>query len=154
MVRGTFRRSAISALVVFLAALPAALAAQRPQGPGGGPALQQLQRNPIQVVLDARGELGLSAAQVARLESVRARLQEQNGPSLARIDSLQRTLPPTSAANRDAMQAVMERIRPLRQAVQENNRRALDSIRPHLSDAQWARVNELTQPRRRVDPGR
>jgi Spy/CpxP family protein refolding chaperone len=146
------RSRILGAALLVLAALPVALDAQRPGGPGSGPALQMLQRNPIQVVLDARSELGLTEGVVARLEAVRDRLQEQNRVPLVRIDSLQQAMPRAERGNREATQAMMERIRPLRQEVQENNRRALEEIRPHLTATQWERVNELVQPRRRPTP--
>jgi hypothetical protein len=47
------------------------------------------------------------------------------------------------------MQAMMERIRPLRQEIQQNNRRALQEIRPHMTAEQWDRVNEMVGPRAR-----
>jgi Spy/CpxP family protein refolding chaperone len=146
------RSRILGAALLVLSALPVALHAQRPGGAGSGPALQMLQRNPIQVVLDARPELGLTAPVVARLEAVRDRLQEQNRVPLARIDSLQQATPRAQTGNREAAQAMMEQIRPFRQEIQENNRRALEEIRPHLTATQWERVNELVQPRRRPAP--
>lgn len=134
---------------LLLAPIP--LLAQRPGGtggPGSGPAIQMLQRNPIEAIVDARAELGLTEEQVARLEPVRARLLEQNRENLARIDSLLQSTPRAASGNREAMQAVMERVRPLRQKVQENNQAALQEIRPHLSTAQWEKVTEMLRPRR------
>ncbi len=140
----------ISLLTLVLS--PVALVAQRGGGGGGageGTALQALQRNPIQVVLDARAELGLTTEQVALLKPVRDRLLEQNRENLARIDSIVQATPRTPTGNRDAMQAMMEQIRPLRQEVQENNRAAIQEIRPHLTAAQSEQVTALLQPQRR-----
>lgn len=148
--------SALRAIVVLLAIFPAALLAQNPRGPAQGAGLQMAQSNPIQVVLDARAELKLSTEQVALLEPARARLEALNAPLVARMDSLRQTLPAArgqgagaGAGNREAMQAAMATLQPVREQIQANNRQALESIRPHLDAAQWARVNELVQPRRR-----
>jgi Spy/CpxP family protein refolding chaperone len=135
---------------LLLAVLPLALHAQTPsRGAGGGPGLEALRQNPVQRVLDARADLGLTDAQVARLEPIRARLEARNRSYLARLDSLRQTMPDPNIANRDAVQASMEQIRPIRQEIQENNRRALDEIRPHLTPSQREKVDDLVRPRGR-----
>jgi hypothetical protein len=148
----------LRAVVLLLAIFPAALHAQNPRGPAQGPGLQMAQSNPIQVVLDARAELKLTDEQVALLEPARVRLEAVNAPLVARMDSLRQTMPAArgqgagggaGAGNREAMQAAMATLQPVRDQIQENNRLALESVRPHLDAAQWARVNELVQPRRR-----
>jgi hypothetical protein len=146
--------SVLRAAFVLLALFPATLLAQNPRAQGQGPGLQMAQSNPIQLVLDARAELKLTDAQVALLEPARAALHELNAPLVARMDSIRQTIPAArgqgaGAGNREAMQAAMAPLQPLRAQLQENNRLALESIRPHLDAAQWARVNELVQPRRR-----
>lgn len=138
---------------IALVALPADVVAQRTGGGGSGPALEALQRNPIQVVIDARDELGLTAAQVAQLEPVRTRLREANQENLARIEAIMKANPRAESGNREAMQAMMQRIRPLREAVQQNNRRALQEVRPHFTAEQWERVNDLVTPGRQSGRG-
>lgn len=143
-------------LLVIVAVLPPGLHAQRQGGQGGGQELQAVQRNPIQLVLEARQELGLKADQVAELQKAQEELDEQNRPHLERIDSLQKATPRSETGNRAAVQEMMQQVRPLRQAIQENNRQALQGIRPHFTTEQWDRVNELIQVRRRPggDEGR
>jgi len=137
-------------IVLFIVAtLPTGLHAQRQGGQGSGQELQVLQRNPIQVVLEARQELGLTADQVGELKKAQEELDEKNRPHLERIDSLQKATPRSATGNRAAVQEMMQQVRPLRQAVQENNRQALQAIRPHFTTEQWDRVNELIQVRRR-----
>jgi hypothetical protein len=107
---------------VLLAAAP--VAAQQPQeGPParGADVLEEREQRPFDQLMEVRGELGLSDAQVGRLQSIAARLEETNRP-------------------------VREELFRRWQAVREERRAELMRMTPEQRQAELRRVREQGPP--------
>ncbi|HYD55225.1 MAG TPA: hypothetical protein VEA99_21505, partial [Gemmatimonadaceae bacterium] len=117
--------------------------AARGRGPGGGLNLRAMVEravpNPAAAVLARRDTLQLSAAQVARLETLRDSLQ-------ARADSLIETV--ARQAERAADPAsLMNELRPRLEQARGEHQRALGEVQAVLTPEQWARVpNAVKNP--------
>ncbi|MQA91749.1 MAG: hypothetical protein GEU90_16265 [Gemmatimonas sp.] len=135
------RRLQIAA-VFSLLILPATLQAQ--QRPGGS--MGAMRTNPVARLLEQRDSLTLSEDQVEGLETIRARLDEQNEPLLAQLPDG----PPSGGDRRAAMQ----QIRPVIEELMTNNRAAIDEAMALLTEDQQGQAREmLPRPRRPGGPG-
>jgi hypothetical protein len=103
---------------------------------GGGGVLDRLLPFPIQEILARRDSLGLSAEQVARLDTIRAELEEKNIPIRAEVGA---ALGGTGGAPGNPA-AVFERVGPRLNEGRQNVQRALDQARAVLTPEQWSRV--------------
>jgi hypothetical protein len=130
------------ALVGMLAAAPVALEAQ--QGPRGAERAMRAPGQggaPLARVLERRSELGLTAEQVGRLETISARLQQQNEPLMAQMRAHRETLRGQRAQARGQRQ-MPEQLRPVMQQMRENNQAAMQEVRSVLSDEQQTKLRD------------
>mgnify|MGYP000053028929 CR=1 FL=1 len=142
--------------ILALALAPAVVAAQdQPRGPGG--AMQRLRRNPVAAILERRADLQLTNEQVAKLEAIRKKLDEQNAPLLAKLDEARGNAPgggaPASDEQREAMRQRMAELRPVLQQVRENNRKAIEEASAVLTPEQRQKVRGILEPPAPRRPG-
>jgi hypothetical protein len=125
------------ALMGLMAAAPPVVEAQRaPQGQER--AMRTPGQMPLARMMERQAELGLTAEQVARLESIQSRLQQQNAPLVAQVREARMG---AERGERGARQ-VPEEIRPAMQQLRQNNRAAMEEVRAVLSDEQRAKLRE------------
>lgn len=161
--RGITRITSIAAALA-LVALP--LAAQggpgRGQGPAQGRGMMQggpeaMARNPVAIVLDHQDELDLTADQVETLESLRARLEEENGPRWEQLRSAFNDVDPAelTVEERQALRQRMQELAPVRQEIQEANRAVMSEVHELLNDEQDTALRGIMRrgPRGAAAPG-
>ena len=120
-----------------------------------------MRRDRIGYLLEHRADLKLTDAQVARLTEVRRRLEEQNRPLLARLDSLRasrakrdgRSGEPTDEG-REAWRERRREARPAFRQLRANYRIAMRTVRDGLTPEQRDRARELLAAERRARRGR
>ena len=111
----------------YLAALallvwPATLLAQGGRGERGGRGFGPRGGNPVEVILQHRSELNLTADQVSKLEAVASKLEESNKPLVA---ELQKQRPEgqrpqeLTEQQREQLRGVMEKLRDNREDAQK-----------------------------------
>ncbi len=152
------------AAVLALALFPAGALAQgnpdapgRGRGPGDG---QRGQQNPVSVVLAHAQELSLSADQTQRLQALARDLDGRNAPLNKKMDEFRSQMRaerqsrsgPPSDADREAMRARMETMRPTMDALRKNDRDAMQSALGILTAEQQQKVQQFL-PRRRGPGG-
>ena len=110
-------------------------------GPGGA------QRNIIEVIINQKAQLELTDAQIASLQPIAKRLDEQNKPILEELQKLR-----GSGTNpRDMSEEQRAQMRPLMEKMREHREAALKEAQPVLTDAQKEKLRQLLEERR---PGR
>jgi hypothetical protein len=125
------------ALMGLMAAAPPVADAQRaPQGQER--AMRTPGQMPLARMMERQAELGLTAEQVARLESIQTRLQQQNAPLMAQV----REARTGAAREQRAARQVPEELRPAMQQIRQNNRAAMEEVRAVLSDEQRTKLRE------------
>lgn len=146
--------------LLFALALPLPLAAQddrradRPPLPG-----------PVEVLLTNRTQLGLTAAQVARLEQIEREMEEANRAPVMRLIELRRegraVRGPRGSregeltdAQRQALGKLMEEARPLLAQIRVSNRAAMGKVGAVLTPEQKTQLRGLIQARANRDGGR
>jgi hypothetical protein len=145
----------IGTAMAALAVMAAPLAAQGGRGPAEGRMMRgpaAMMRNPVEVVLEHRADLELTAEQVRTLEALRDRVEEENAPRVERLreafgDTDPREL---SAEERDALRARMRELAPVRDEVRATNRAAMDQVHELLTDEQRGELRQFM--RRRMGP--
>lgn len=151
------------ALVALLLALPAPVLAQRTDAPAPGDHAARMQhrgRAPFALFLEHRAELGLTDAQVARLEEISRRLHERNEPHVQRLREAglptrledRRSLRELSVEERQQLRQRVEAMKPTLQEMRKNRRDAAREAKAVLSEEQQARVRELLKARRGEHP--
>ena len=127
---------------------------------GGEDPVPAGRNGPIQLLLEHREEMALTADQVARLQEIQARVEERNRPLVQRFLEIRRrwererpanwaTLPP---ARRRQLQerfqsGIRAESRDLGARVQANHRAAMLRVRGLLSSAQRVRLRSLLDDR-------
>jgi len=121
--------------------------------------------SPLGSVLQQREALGLTEAQVTRLESIAERLRTERDAARAemqaRMGDVQRPgreamgamTPEQRAALRESMRARRETLRPLMQELVADQRAAMEEVREVLTDEQEAKLQELRAEWREGRPG-
>jgi Spy/CpxP family protein refolding chaperone len=152
--RSILRTTGALAALVLMAAPVAA------QGRGDGPPMGRgmmrggpgaMERNPAAVVLDHRDALELTAEQVDALESIRDRVQEENGPRWEQLKAAFGEAAPAemSVEERDAFRARMQELRPVREEIRATNRAAGQEIHEILTDDQEQKLRPIMHEGRR-----
>jgi hypothetical protein len=137
---------------------------------------QQKPRAPLDILLEYRGELALTAAQVARLDSIKAGLEAKNKPLIDRVLTLraeaqreQRAVNRAAGRRGQALrqnpmqtpaQPNVARLEQLRSEIQSlvkqtnaNNAAAMrEQVRPMLTQRQRQRLNQLIQAEQQKRP--
>jgi hypothetical protein len=124
---------------------------------------QQVAPAPLEILLESREALGLTAEQVEGLRRLRARLSERNEPLVTRMLELRtRWQGEQRAAGRAAggvelgrsasLQGIREAAQPINQQIQANNRAAMQEVNRLLTGEQRQRLRAIVQARR--PPGR
>jgi len=155
---------------VLLAATPAAAQQDGPP-PRPSDMLEQREQRPFDLLMEARGELELSDAQVGRLQSIAARLEETNRPLREELRrrweqvreerraELMRMTPEQRQAELQRVREqgpppVPESLRPLVQRMRRNIAGAVREAGTVLTPGQKARARALIRERRgRMGPG-
>jgi hypothetical protein len=107
-------------------------------GPGGA------QRNIVEVIINQKAELELTAAQIASLEPIAKKLDEQNKPVLEELQKLR-----GSGTNpREMSEEQRAQLRPLMEKMREHREAALKEAQLVLTDAQKEKLRNLLQERR------
>lgn len=172
------------AVALALAAAPGLLAAQQTtpgQGRGEQRGAWQDRRGGLrgerggQALLRYRQQLGLTDAQVQRLQAIRQRLESQNAPIVQRIDAARRQAglpelrarrgeggeqqramrrqrrgerPQLTEQQRQAFQHFREQVRPLHEQMQRNRQEALREAQAVLTPQQRQQVQQLIREHR------
>ncbi|CAN5583819.1 hypothetical protein BH24GEM3_BH24GEM3_14500 [soil metagenome] len=108
------------------------------------------QRSPLASLLRDREALGLTAAQVTRLEAIQQRMIERNRPLVQRLLEMRRSLGESprgrtqemTPEQRQRWQRHVEQARPIMKQIHENNRQAMEEVGSVLTPAQRAQVRE------------
>ncbi|NIP80405.1 MAG: hypothetical protein GWM90_14750 [Gemmatimonadetes bacterium] len=154
-------RTATMAAALALAAAP--LAAQG--GPGRGPAQGRgfmaggpgaMARNPVQVVLDHRAQLELTAEQVATLESLRDRVQAENAPRWHQLQEAWGDVDPRalSVEERQELRQRMQELAPVRDQIRTTNRAAMDQVHELMTAEQESQLHGIMRRGNRGADGR
>jgi Spy/CpxP family protein refolding chaperone len=139
-------RSIIVLLALLLAAGPEAEAQDR-QGQRAPEA------GPIQLLLQLRSEINLTADQIAHLERIDADMDRLNGPLVAQMSAIRakiRELGPVesmSPRRRAAFEAYLAEARPLMDEIQQNNSVAMQRVGAVLTEAQRQWIAEQLRER-------
>lgn len=126
------------------------------------PADEPLPRSPLELLVESRGELALSATQLDELSRIRERLTAANEPLVARMMALRDEWQQERRSARRGGQrpdaARIARVRAeaagARARIQENNREAMRTVNRLLSPAQRKELRSLLAARRPLSPGR
>jgi Spy/CpxP family protein refolding chaperone len=116
----------------------------RGMGPGGMGAVA----NPAASVLRRQADLDLTAEQVTRLEAIRSRVEQENGPRLAQIRAAWAEVRPAqprglTAEQREQLRARVRDLQPVHQQIRETSRAAAAEVRAVLTDEQRTNLQEL-----------
>jgi Spy/CpxP family protein refolding chaperone len=153
-------------LLAMLAAAPAPVVAQgqtpppqRETGPRmGGPQ----EGRPFGLLMENREQLGLTNQQIARLEQIAQRLEQQNGPLLQQLrdagipvrperrDGVRDMTPEQRRALRDRLEAH----RPTLMQMRQNTHTAMEEARGVLTPEQQERMRDLMRKRAEQTRGR
>lgn len=133
-------------IIVFaFVALPSLAPAQE----GGELARELAGSGPVDLLLERRADVGLSAPQVERLQAVRDELAERNRPLLAELLRIRQEVrgmdAPIGEATPEERALFRSRVaeaRPLLERVRLNNRRAMQRVGAILTPQQRVRVRE------------
>lgn len=156
-------RSAVS-VVAALALIAGPLAAQgggRGQGPAMGRGMMQggpeaMLRNPATVVLEHRAELELTDQQAEALETIQARIEEENGPRWAQLKEAFGDADPAemTVQERQALRDRMQELAPVRAEIRQTNRTLMASFHEMLTDDQEAMLRGIMRRGPEGRPGR
>ena len=110
-------------------------------------------QDPVRLLLDKHKKLKLDKAQIARLDTMDARLRAQNGPFYLRVDSLHKTFKAPSGGGFRSMSdddrlSMMENRQALRETLtqlRENNRVARDGAIGVLTELQKQKAYDLLE---------
>lgn len=142
-------------LVLALLAAPAALPAQQHPSPPRGDGAKSAHEGPVEMLLRRSERLGLSEAQVARLEEIGRRMEETNRPLVARLLEMRRGLRADFRHDPDEMDPAeraeyrrrLEAARPLMREIRENNRAAMREVGEVLTPPQKDEVRRMLRDR-------
>ena len=115
----------------------------------GGPGA--MERNPAAVILEHRAALELTDEQASRIEAIRARIAEENGPRWEQLRAAFGDVDPRelSAEERQAHRERMRELAPLRDEIRATNRAAGAEIHEILTDDQEAKLRPIMHEGRR-----
>lgn len=168
------------AAVLVMAVAPALLAAQQtPPQVDRAPQRGEWRRGGQdgQGLIRFRQQLGLSDAQVSRLQAIQQRTQQRNAPIMQRIDAARRQAglpeirrrgeggegqqramrggrgrdgarPQLTEQQRQAFQRFREQVRPLHEQLRQNRQSAMQEARSVLTEQQRQQVQQLMQEHR------
>ena len=154
------KKSAFAAVRVLLVAwclgaLPAAAFSQTEEPPAAAPA------SPLDLLLERRGALELTSAQVGDLEQIRDRLASTNDPLVQRMMTLRSQWQQARRAARNGRAQAPERLERIRlqaerirERIQQNNRDAMQRVNRMLTPPQRRQLRSILQERRQQNPGR
>jgi hypothetical protein len=154
------KKSAFAAVRVLLVAwclgaLPAAAFSQTEEPPAAAPA------SPLDLLLERRGALELTSAQVGDLEQIRDRLASTNDPLVQRMMTLRSQWQQARRAARNGRAQAPERLERIRlqaerirERIQQNNRDAMQRVNRMLTPPQRRQLRSIVQERRQQNPGR
>lgn len=154
------KKSTVAALRVVLVALcltglPTAAFSQAEEPPEAAPA------SPLDLLIERRGALELTSAQVGDLQHIRERLASTNDPLVQRMMTLRSQWQQARRAARNGREQAperLERIRVqaerLRDQIQRNNRDAMQRVNRMLTPPQRRQLRSMVQERRQQNPGR
>lgn len=117
---------------------------------------RRFERGPVEVLLRHRDQLGLTDAQVARLQALDARMEERNRPLVERLLEMRRAHRgerrdrerPLTEEERREMRRRKEQARPLMREIRQNNREAMSQVGEILTEEQKTRLREIIRERR------
>jgi Spy/CpxP family protein refolding chaperone len=132
------------AVALTLMLVPSVLLAQvagRQGGRRGGP--EALQRNVIEIIIQKKAELSLTAEQVAQLEPIGKKLDEDNKPVVETLAKLRGT------GMRDLTDEQRAELRTQMETLRENRMAALEQANAVLSSDQQAKLREVLRQQMR-----
>ena len=142
----------------LMAAPVTGLVAQTPAPRGAqGARMEQQQRplgDPVARILEKRTELKLTAEQVTRLESIDAKLREQNQPLMQQMQQQmqqargERPQGQPTEAQREEMRKRREQMRPVMEKMRANQQAAMKQVQTVLTAAQKEQVQSLMREQR------
>jgi hypothetical protein len=153
----TFAVAVVRALMVAvsLTALPTAAFSQPEDAAAAVPT------SPLELLLEQRGSLELTAAQVGDLQQIREQLASTNDPLVQRMMTLRSQWQLARRATRNGRAQAPERLERIRlqaervrERIQQNNRDAMQRVNRMLTPAQRRQLRSIVQERRQQNPGR
>ncbi len=153
------KRSFMGAFIA-LALVATPVLAQGGQGrPGMGAGMRgpaEMQRNPVEVLLDHQQELSLTSEQVAKLETIRDQVKRENGPRWEQMKQAFGDKAPADMTVEERQQARerMQALQPVRDQIRETNRKAMTDARALLTPDQLTRMRGLMRRGPDDRPGR
>jgi LTXXQ motif family protein len=137
-------RKYVSTIILLL--LPTVVLAQG-EGRRTRRGMEGMQANVIQVIIDHKADLSLTANQIAKLEPIARKLEEQNKPVIAEMQKVRgnTNVRELSQEQRDQMRPQMQKLRDHRQA-------ALTEAKTVLTQEQQTKLRDFVRvrtPRRR-----
>ncbi|HUG42366.1 MAG TPA: hypothetical protein VMM12_18015 [Longimicrobiales bacterium] len=168
----SIKQAMVAVAAVALLAMPATAQGRRGgAGPDGRPGWDgpgSMARNPVTMLLERREALELTADQVRQLETIQARVEQENAPRIARLREAlgDRPARDLTAEERAQLRDRMGELQPVRDELRETNRAAMAEARDLLTPEQatalraamrrgsrdggpGARMGEGRQPRHR-----
>jgi Spy/CpxP family protein refolding chaperone len=150
-----FRLGLLILAVLAGLVLPAAAVAQEAGLP------DEPEARPLEVLLQQREALGLTADQLGQLDRIQGRLTADNEPLVSRMMDLRTQWQQERRAARNGRPPDVSRIEQIRSAAQEvrgqlqaNNRAAMRRVNRLLTPAQRQRLRGIVENRRQQTPGR
>lgn len=162
--RSTRKAAPLAALLVALlmtAGLPAVAAGQTARQTAGQPVPgeAEMRATPLERLLEDREVLGLTPAQVERIEEIQSRVAARNAPLVQRLVVLRTAWHSERAALRQAgrqhsprLQQLRMRSEPVLRQIQANNRMAMGAANQVLTMEQRQLLRERIQARRVPGP--
>ncbi len=142
-------------LAAALLALPAAAQAQQtpPANRGGRMMQDQMQgrmqlQSPIQIFLDNKAQLRLTAEQVTQLEAIGAELEARNKPLREKMLEARGGAADGGRPSREERAEMRQKLAPIMQEMQKNNAAARDQIMDLLNAEQKKVARDLLEARR------
>lgn len=117
----------------------------------------QIQRSPLELLLEHRDTLELTPEQLAQLDLIRDRLRRQNEPLVGRMLTMrqqwqrERLAAQQGGAARETPQLrrLRARAQPVHDRIQQNNRAAMQAVNRMLTPEQRQRLRGIVEQNRR-----
>src|SRR5215510_10049320 len=126
-------RKYISTIILLL--LPSVVLAQGEGRRARRGGMEGMRGNVVQTIIDHKTDLGLTAEQIAKLEPIGKKLDEQNKPIL---EALQKVRGNTSF--REMSQEQREQMRPQMEKLRDHRKAALDEVKGVLTQEQQTKL--------------
>ncbi len=153
------KRTVMGAFMALALVAAPAMAQGGPGRPGMGAGMRgpaQMERNPVQVLLDHGQDLALTAEQVTKLTAIQARVEKENGPRWEQMKKAFGDKAPADMTAEERQQARerMQALQPVRDQIRETDRTAMAEARALLTPDQVTKMRAFMRRGPADRPGR